>query len=160
MLFSVEDFEAEGYTADDRFLIEHMADQEVSHAIAITNVRPPRTILVPLLRCALPLAPTADAHSCRASQMLGVDRAAKQCVYEYPAFNSVKEYIAFNNLLTRWGEAGCVCRLVERARGPARALLTSLPLPLLAASTASSVSSTRARLRRSCSSPSRPRLAR
>ncbi|GAA5835943.1 hypothetical protein JCM9279_002147 [Rhodotorula babjevae] len=73
--FSVEDFEAEGYTADDRFLIEHMADQEVSHAIAITN-------------------------------MLGVDRAAKQCEFIYPDFQSVKEYIAFNNALTRWGEAG------------------------------------------------------
>ncbi|BGO90217.1 hypothetical protein NBRC10512_002420 [Rhodotorula toruloides] len=72
--FSVEEFEAAGLNADDRTLIEHMADQEVGHAIAITN-------------------------------MLGVDRAAKQCVYQYP-FNTVKEAILFSQILTRWGEAG------------------------------------------------------
>lgn len=37
--FSTQDFEAAGLNADDRFLIEHMADQEIGHAIAITNVR-------------------------------------------------------------------------------------------------------------------------
>ncbi|EPQ50672.1 hypothetical protein GLOTRDRAFT_50260, partial [Gloeophyllum trabeum ATCC 11539] len=36
--FSDEDFEAEGLTAEDRFLIEHMADQEVGHAIMISNI--------------------------------------------------------------------------------------------------------------------------
>ncbi|GAA5967119.1 hypothetical protein JCM11641_000446 [Rhodosporidiobolus odoratus] len=72
--FSVEDFEAAGLSADDRFLIEHMADQEIGHAIALSNI-------------------------------LGVDRSAKQCVYEYP-FNNVKEFVLFNQLLTRWGEAG------------------------------------------------------
>lgn len=39
--FSVEDFEAAGLTAEDRFLIEFMADQEVGHAIALTNILGP-----------------------------------------------------------------------------------------------------------------------
>ncbi|MCJ1463064.1 hypothetical protein MMC07_001669 [Pseudocyphellaria aurata] len=36
--FSVEEFEAAGLTAEDRFLIEFMADQEVGHATLITNI--------------------------------------------------------------------------------------------------------------------------
>ena len=36
--FSVADFEAAGLTADDRFLIEFMADQEVGHATLLTNI--------------------------------------------------------------------------------------------------------------------------
>ncbi|KPV76317.1 uncharacterized protein RHOBADRAFT_64719 [Rhodotorula graminis WP1] len=90
--FTSEQFEAEGYTADDRFLLEHMAAQEVSHAIAITN-------------------------------MLGVDRAAKQCVYEYPAFASVKEFVVWNALLTRWGEAGVYGFLGQLDSRPAAQIL-------------------------------------
>jgi hypothetical protein len=36
--FSVEEFEAAGITAEDRFLIEYMADQEVGHATLIQNM--------------------------------------------------------------------------------------------------------------------------
>jgi hypothetical protein len=36
--FSVEEFEAAGIDAEDRFLIEFMADQEVGHATMITNI--------------------------------------------------------------------------------------------------------------------------
>ena len=36
--FSVADFEAAGLTAEDRALIEFMADQEVGHATLITNI--------------------------------------------------------------------------------------------------------------------------
>ena len=36
--FSVEEFEAAGLTAEDRFLIEFMADQEVGHSTLITNI--------------------------------------------------------------------------------------------------------------------------
>jgi Ferritin-like domain len=36
--FSVEEFEAAGLNAEDRFLIEFMADQEVGHATLITNI--------------------------------------------------------------------------------------------------------------------------
>lgn len=36
--FSAEDFEAAGLTAEDRFLIEFMANQEVGHATLITNI--------------------------------------------------------------------------------------------------------------------------
>ncbi|BGP30723.1 conserved fungal protein [Rhodotorula toruloides] len=89
--FSTQDFEAAGLTADDRFLIEHMADQEIGHAIAVTN-------------------------------MLGVDRAAKQCVYQYP-FNTVKEAILFSQLLTRWGEAGVYGFLGQLDSRPAAQIL-------------------------------------
>lgn len=36
--FSAEDFEEAGLTAEDRFLIQFMADQEVGHATLITNI--------------------------------------------------------------------------------------------------------------------------
>ena len=36
--FSVEEFEAAGLTAEDRYLIQFMADQEVGHATLITNI--------------------------------------------------------------------------------------------------------------------------
>lgn len=36
--FSVEDFEEAGLTAEDRYLLEFMADQEVGHATLITNI--------------------------------------------------------------------------------------------------------------------------
>ncbi|KAI0173014.1 ferritin-like domain-containing protein [Hypoxylon sp. FL1284] len=71
--FSDEDFEAAGLTAEDRFLLEFMADQEVGHATALTN-------------------------------MLG-PQAPVQCTYNYPVSN-VREYIDFNQKLTRWGESG------------------------------------------------------
>lgn len=71
--FSAEEFEAAGLSAEDRFLIEFMADQEVGHATALTN-------------------------------MLG-PAAPKQCTYDYPVSN-VREFIDFNQKLTRWGESG------------------------------------------------------
>ena len=36
--FSVADFEAAGLTAEDRFLIEFMADQEVGHSTLLSNI--------------------------------------------------------------------------------------------------------------------------
>ncbi|KAG9771226.1 hypothetical protein KCU88_g6399, partial [Aureobasidium melanogenum] len=39
--FSVADFEAAGLTAEDRFLIEFMADQEVGHATLLSNILGP-----------------------------------------------------------------------------------------------------------------------
>lgn len=39
--YSVEDFEAAGLTAEDRFLLEFMADQEVGHATLLTNMLGP-----------------------------------------------------------------------------------------------------------------------
>ncbi|KAI0599603.1 ferritin-like domain-containing protein [Biscogniauxia sp. FL1348] len=71
--FSVEDFEAAGLNAEDRFLIEFMAEQEIGHATLLTNI-------------------------------LGAG-APVQCTYNYPATN-VREYIDFNQKLTRWGESG------------------------------------------------------
>ncbi|GAA5979320.1 hypothetical protein JCM5350_006966 [Sporobolomyces pararoseus] len=72
--FTTADFEAAGLNADDRFLIEHMADQEVGHSLALSNI-------------------------------LGVDRSAKMCTYQYP-YQNVDEFITFCQLLTRFGEAG------------------------------------------------------
>ncbi|GAA5960124.1 hypothetical protein JCM21900_002411 [Sporobolomyces salmonicolor] len=93
--FSIAEFEAAGITADDRFLIEHMADQEVGHAILISN-------------------------------MLGVDRSAKTCVYQYP-YTTVKEFILFCQVLTRWGEAGVYGFLPHlNSRSAAQMLLQSI----------------------------------
>ncbi|GAA6059441.1 hypothetical protein JCM10212_005380 [Sporobolomyces blumeae] len=89
--FSTQDFIDAGLTADDRFIIEHMADQEVGHALAITH-------------------------------MLGGDRAAKQCVYQYP-YNSVKEFVLFCQLLTRFGEAGVYGFLQQLDSRPAAQIL-------------------------------------
>ena len=36
--FPVSEFEAAGLTADDRYLIQFMADQEVAHARLLTNI--------------------------------------------------------------------------------------------------------------------------
>ena len=71
--FSVQDFLDAGLTAEDRSLIEFMADQESGHATLLTN-------------------------------MLG-ETAPKQCVYNYP-YETVREFVDFNQRLTRWGESG------------------------------------------------------
>lgn len=71
--FSVEDFEAIGLTAEDRFLLEFMADQETGHATLISNI-------------------------------LGA-AAPPQCTYNYP-FTTLREYLDFNQRLTRFGESG------------------------------------------------------
>lgn len=39
--YSVEDFEAAGLTAEDRFLLQFMAEQEVGHATLLTNMLGP-----------------------------------------------------------------------------------------------------------------------
>ncbi|OTA99612.1 hypothetical protein M426DRAFT_269063 [Hypoxylon sp. CI-4A] len=71
--FSDDEFKQAGLDAEDRFLIQFMANQEVGHATALTN-------------------------------MLG-PQAPVQCTYNYPA-TSVREFIDFNQKLTRWGESG------------------------------------------------------
>lgn len=88
--FSEADFEASGINAEDRFLIQHMADQEIGHATVITN-------------------------------MLG-PQAPKQCTYNYPVTN-VREFIDFNQKLTRWGESGVYGFLPHLNSGPAAQLL-------------------------------------
>lgn len=71
--FSVADFEAAGLTAEDRYLIEFMADQEAGHSTLLSNI-------------------------------LG-DAAPAQCTYNYP-FTTVREFVDFNQRLTRFGESG------------------------------------------------------
>lgn len=72
-VFSEEDFIAAGLSAEDRALIEFMAQQESGHATLLTY-------------------------------MLG-ERAPKQCTYNYP-FQTVREFVDFNQKLTRFGESG------------------------------------------------------
>ncbi|KAL7960275.1 ferritin-like domain-containing protein [Trichoderma compactum] len=88
--FTAKQFEANGINAEDRFLIEYMADQEIGHATVLTN-------------------------------MLG-RQAPKQCTYNYPVSN-VREFIDFNQKLTRWGEAGVYGFLPHLNSGPAAQLL-------------------------------------
>lgn len=71
--FSNDDFEAAGLTAEDRYLISFMANQEIGHATLLSNI-------------------------------LGA-AAPPQCTYNYP-FTTVREFIDFNQKLTRFGESG------------------------------------------------------
>lgn len=72
-IFSVEDFEAYGMTAEDYSLIQFMAQQEAGHATLLSN-------------------------------MLG-ETAAPQCTYNYP-YTNPREFVDFNQILTRFGESG------------------------------------------------------
>jgi len=54
--------------------------------------------------------------------MLGVDRSAKACIYQYP-YNNVKEFIQFCQLLTRFGEAGVYGFLGQLDSRPAAQIL-------------------------------------
>ncbi|KNZ60560.1 hypothetical protein VP01_1536g3 [Puccinia sorghi] len=82
--FSAKEFEEAGLDAEDRFLIQFMADQEVSHATVLSNMLGRQYIYV---------------------FFISSSRAAKQCQYRYP-FKTVKEFIDFCQKLTRWGESG------------------------------------------------------
>ncbi|KAI3546321.1 hypothetical protein CSPX01_04400 [Colletotrichum filicis] len=88
--FSDEEFEELGLNAEDRYLLQFMAEQEIGHATVITN-------------------------------MLGA-QAPKQCTYNYPVTN-LREYIDFNQKLTRWGESGVYGFLPHLNSGPAAQLL-------------------------------------
>jgi len=72
-VFDEQAFLDAGLTAEDRSLIEFMADQEAGHATLLSN-------------------------------MLG-ETAPPQCTYDYP-FTTVREYVDFNQRLTRFGESG------------------------------------------------------
>ena len=88
--FSDAEFDAWNITANDRFLLQHMADQELGHATLISN-------------------------------MLG-PQAPKQCTYNYPV-SDVREFIDFNQKLTRWSEAGVYGFLPHLNSGPAAQML-------------------------------------
>ncbi|TQN70062.1 Protein rds1 [Colletotrichum shisoi] len=89
-IYSEADFAELGLNAEDRFLLQHMADQEIGHATVITNLLGPQ--------------------------------APRQCTYDYPVSN-LREYIDFNQKLTRWGEAGVCGFLPHLNSGPAAQLL-------------------------------------
>jgi hypothetical protein len=92
--FSVEEFEAQGINAEQRSLIQFMADQEVGHAAMLTNI--------------LTGSPQGSP--------------AKQCTYKYD-FNTVSEWIEFCARLTRWGESGVYGFLPALDSRPAAQLL-------------------------------------
>ncbi|PCH43411.1 hypothetical protein WOLCODRAFT_75866 [Wolfiporia cocos MD-104 SS10] len=93
--FSVQDFEDAGLTAEDRYLIEFMADQEVGHATMVSN-------------------------------LLGPNNASKSCEYSYP-FETVREFIEFNEMVTRFGESGTYGFLEHlNSRAAAQLLLQSI----------------------------------
>ena len=71
--FSDQDFVNAGLTAEDRYLISFMANQEIGHATLLSNI-------------------------------LGA-AAPPQCTYNYP-YTTVREFIDFNQKLTRFGESG------------------------------------------------------
>ena len=88
--YSDKEFESVGLNAEDRHLLQYMADQEIGHATVIAN-------------------------------MLG-PQAPKQCTYNYPVHN-LKEFIDFNQKLTRWGEAGVFGFLPHMDSRPAAQML-------------------------------------
>lgn len=78
--FSVDEFEAAGLDAEDRYLIEFMADQEVGHATLISNM---------LGRELLP-----SSRSDRCLNNFVAETAPKQCNYTYP-FETVRDFVDF-----------------------------------------------------------------
>ena len=72
-VFDEQAFLDAGLNAEDRSLIEFMADQESGHATLLSN-------------------------------MLG-ESAPPQCTYDYP-YKTVREFVDFNQRLTRFGESG------------------------------------------------------
>ncbi|KAH6913461.1 Rds1 protein [Coprinopsis sp. MPI-PUGE-AT-0042] len=77
--FSDEEFEEVGIGAEERFLLQHMADQEVGHG-------------------------------------------ARPCTYQYP-ISTVREFLQFSQVLTRWGEAGVYGFLEHLDSRPAATML-------------------------------------
>ena len=61
-------------------------------------------------------------HATALGNILGVDRSAKSCVYQYP-YTDVKEFIQFCQLLTRFGEAGVYGFLGQLDSRPAAQIL-------------------------------------
>lgn len=95
--FSDAEWEEAGVTQPYRDLLQFMANQETGHAQLLTNVSTAFDKLLDLLGYPSQLL---------SYQILGPG-AAKQCTYNYStAFSTVREYIDFNQQLTRWGESG------------------------------------------------------
>jgi len=92
--FSAQEFADAGLNAEDISLIQFMAQQEVGHATLITNMI-----------------------------NNGGRQAPKQCTYKYD-FTSVREYVAFCQRLTRWGESGVYGFLSHLDSRPVATLLT------------------------------------
>lgn len=93
--FSAEEFAAAGLDDDDRYLLEFMAEQEVGHATLISNM--------------IDVDSTSSADSVR-SHLADIGPTAaspRNCTYSYP-FTTVREFIDFSRLVTRYGESGTI----------------------------------------------------
>ena len=116
--FSVSEFEAAGLNADDRFLIQFMADQEVAHARLVTNI-------IGRMSCfSCPLGILLRADNILKLYTVGV--AAQRCTYSY-SFETVRDFVDFCQKLTRWGESGVYGFLEHlNSRAAANLLLQSI----------------------------------
>ena len=79
--FSVDEFEAAGLDAEDRFLIQFMAEQESVHAQLLQNILGGQWMGITEYYSSLTMLPTIGA-------------GAQQCTYQYP-FNTVREFVDF-----------------------------------------------------------------
>ncbi len=115
--FPVSEFEAAGLNADDRYLIEFMADQEVAHAKLITNIIGRMSSWPSYLTIYIVDAPP---------RMFTEGVAAQRCTYSYP-FETVRDFVDFCQKLTRFGESG-VYGFLEHldSRAAANLLLQSI----------------------------------
>lgn len=84
-------------TAEDRFLLQYMAEQEVGHATLLTNMLGPNA----------PKQCTCTSCICwfLALTLKAVAFTDMATADNYPSMN-VREYIDFSQKLTRWGESG------------------------------------------------------
>lgn len=85
--FSDEDFENAGLNAEDRYLIQFMADQEVGHANMITNILGRESSFLKLDEWYRSVSSCSHSH-------LPADSAPKQCNYTYP-YESVRDFVDF-----------------------------------------------------------------
>ncbi|VDC04828.1 unnamed protein product [Peniophora sp. CBMAI 1063] len=82
-LFSADDFQNAGIGPEEQYLLQFMAEQEEGHAQLVAN-------------------------------MMGFEgnwtgpEPTYQCQYNYPNFTSVRDFIEFSRLITRFGEGGTI----------------------------------------------------
>jgi hypothetical protein len=95
-IFSAENFTDAGLNAENMFLLEFMADQEVGHATLFEN----------MLGRSYP-----SSFQIFKQSLLNINytvNLSAPCTYAYPDFASVRDFIDFSRLITRFGESGTI----------------------------------------------------
>ena len=106
-----------GMNDDDVYLLQYMADQEVGHATAIANM---------LGRTCLDTHVASVCNTCSLFRI--ANNASRSCEYAFPN-QTVKEYLQFSELVTRFGEAGAYGFLEHlNSRDAAQILLQSITI--------------------------------